>query len=110
ACIKWPNDVMLERKKVAGLLTEAVFNGNKLDRLVFGMGLNLNQRTFSSDLADKATSVFLATDETLNREDFLTELLARIEYKYNLWHRRQGDLLKTINRNIKGYGKWIGLK
>lgn len=110
AYIKWPNDVMLKRKKVAGLLTETVFNGNHLDRLIFGMGLNVNQASFSPDLADKATSIHMETGKEINREDFLCELLSRIEHKYNLWHRRQDGLVKSINRNINGYGKWIGLK
>lgn len=110
AYIKWPNDVMLKGKKVAGLLTETVFSGNKPDRLVIGIGLNVNQHNFSPDLADKATSIYQETGEAVERELFLCELLGRIEYKYNLWHRRQEDLLKAINRNIKGYGKWIGLK
>ncbi|HEX6983258.1 MAG TPA: biotin--[acetyl-CoA-carboxylase] ligase [Balneolaceae bacterium] len=110
AYIKWPNDVILKRKKVAGLLTETVFNGNHLDRLIFGMGLNVNQASFSPDLVDKATSIHLETGKVISREHFLCELLGRIEHKYSLWHRRQDGLLKSINRSINGYGKWIGLK
>lgn len=110
AHIKWPNDVILKGKKVAGILTETVFYGNKPNRVVIGIGLNVNQQTFSPDLIDKATSIHKEMKKMTNREQFLCELLNRIEYKYQLWHRKQSDLLKCINRNIKGYGKWIGLK
>lgn len=110
SCIKWPNDVLLNDKKVAGILTETVFSGNKLDRLVIGIGINVNQENFSKDLADKATSVSIETGKKVNREDFLCELLGRIEYNYNLWHRQQAELLKSINKNIRGYGQWVGLK
>lgn len=107
--IKWPNDVLLNDKKVAGLLTETVFLGNKLDRLIIGIGLNVNQQTYHSDLVDKATSIRLETNRIISREDFLSRLLSRIEYKYHLWRRKQSDLLKQVNREIDGYGKWVDL-
>ncbi len=109
AFIKWPNDVLLNNKKVAGLLTEAVFLGNKLDRLVIGIGLNVNQETYRADLAGKATSIRLETGKKTSREYFLSCLLPRIEYKYDLWLRKTSGLLRRVNRKIEGYGKWIGL-
>ncbi|WP_138432107.1 biotin--[acetyl-CoA-carboxylase] ligase [Fodinibius saliphilus] len=108
-CIKWPNDVLLNEKKVAGLLTETMFAGNKLDRLVIGIGINVNQTSFPPDL-DEATSVKLEIDTTIEREQFLSQLLRRIEYKYNLWQRQHRALIKGINRNILGYGQWVGLQ
>lgn len=110
ACIKWPNDVLYNDKKMAGLLTETVFNGNKFDRLVIGIGVNINQEIFSDDLEEIATSIRKETGDRINREDFLAEFLNRIEYKYNMWQRQKQDLLKSINRNVRGYGQWIGLK
>jgi len=110
ACIKWPNDVLINQKKVAGLLTETMFSGNKLDRLVVGIGLNVNQLQFSSELSSNATSVKIAHGKSVARERLLSELLGRIEYKYNLWERRRQDLVKFIKRNIVGYGQWVGLQ
>ncbi|TYP91732.1 BirA family transcriptional regulator, biotin operon repressor / biotin-[acetyl-CoA-carboxylase] ligase [Fodinibius salinus] len=108
-CIKWPNDVMIDQKKVAGLLTETMFSGNTLDRLIIGIGLNVNQKAFSSEVSGKATSIAIEKGQTVERENLLSELLSRIEYNYNLWQRRRQDLLKSINRNIIGYGQWIEL-
>lgn len=110
ACIKWPNDVMFNDKKTAGLLTETVFSGNKFDRLVIGIGLNVNQTEFTDELEEKTTSIRKEIGKRINREKFLCDLLNRIEYKYNMWQRQQPDLLKSINRNVRGYGQWIGLK
>lgn len=110
ACIKWPNDVMLNDKKVGGLLTESIFSGNKLGRLIIGIGLNVNQREFSPEVADKATSISLEKGEKIDRERLLSEILSRIEHKYTLWQQKQKDLLKAINRNIEGYGQWVQLK
>jgi BirA family biotin operon repressor/biotin-[acetyl-CoA-carboxylase] ligase len=109
ACISWPNDVLLNDKKMAGLLTETLFTGNNFDRLVIGIGININQQQFSSELDGKATSVSLEMGKEVEREQFLADLMGRIEHNYNLWDRRKGALLKTINRNIKGYGQWVRL-
>ncbi|SMO66938.1 biotin--[acetyl-CoA-carboxylase] ligase [Fodinibius sediminis] len=108
--IKWPNDVLFNHKKVAGLLTEAVFLGNKPDRLIIGMGLNVNQQEYDAELSDKATSIRLEIHKKLVREQLLCDLLYRIEYKYKRWNERQLDLLREVNRKIQGYGKWIGLR
>ncbi len=110
ACIKWPNDVLINQKKVAGLLTETMFSGNELDRLVVGIGLNVNQQEFSSEVSANATSVMIEYNQSVVRELLLSELLSRIEYKYRLWECRQRDLVKLINRNIVGYGQWVGLQ
>lgn len=110
AYIKWPNDVLLNDKKVAGLLTEAVFLGNKPDRLIIGIGLNVNQRTYPGELEDKATSIRLETGQKISREDFLARLLRRIEYKFSRWYRKESDLLKQVNREIDGYGQWVDLR
>jgi BirA family biotin operon repressor/biotin-[acetyl-CoA-carboxylase] ligase len=108
--IKWPNDIILNDKKTGGILTEAVFSGNTFDRLIIGIGLNINQKKFSDELEEVATSVSLEKGERVNRERFLADLLNRIEYKYTLWEQQQSSLIKTINRNIIGYGQWVGLK
>lgn len=110
AAIKWPNDVILNDKKTAGILTETVFSGNQFNRLIIGIGINVNQKKFSADLAEIATSVSLEKGEEVNREHFLADLLNRIEHKYNQWEQQQSSLIKTINRNIIGYGQWVGLK
>lgn len=108
--IKWPNDVMFDGKKMAGLLTENVFIGNKLERLILGIGININQGKFSSNLRNPATSLRLESGKRYSRERLLNELLRRIEFKYHLWSRRQPILYRQINRKIKGYGHWVKLK
>lgn len=110
SCIKWPNDVLLNDKKVAGLLTESVFTGNKVNRLLIGFGINVNQLNFSEENRDIATSISREIGNEISREKLLTDLLSRIEHKYSQWHMHKSDLLKTINRAIDGYGQWVKLK
>lgn len=110
AAIKWPNDIILNNKKTAGILAEAVFTGNKFDRLIIGIGININQQKFSPEINDIATSVSNSKGAKINREHFLAEFLRRIEHKYTLWQQQKPALIKAINRNIIGYGQWIGLE
>lgn len=110
AFIKWPNDIVINSKKAGGLLTEAVFNGNKFDRLLIGVGLNINQDRFSSGLQPKATSLKKVMGKDLERERFLGRLLSRIEYEYMRWHKHNNEQLISINQKIIGYGQWIRLQ
>ncbi|RNC83658.1 MAG: biotin--[acetyl-CoA-carboxylase] ligase [Balneola sp.] len=104
--IKWPNDVLIDGKKLCGLLTEAVFNGNVLDRVIVGIGININQREFEAELSDSAISLAQITDKEYSREQILARILTKIEYYYRLWETREIELVRTINKNMIGYGQW----
>lgn len=108
--LRWPNDLLLEGRKCGGLLTEAVFSGNRLDRVLVGIGLNVNQSDFPEELQEKATSLRLERGQRLDREAFLARFLARMEYLYVRWHKRDVDLLREINQTIVGYGEWLRLE
>lgn len=108
--IKWPNDIYVDGKKIAGLLTESTFSGNKIDRLLVGIGINVNQESFPRELQDKAGSLKQLTGQELSRERLLASILSRIEYGYARWHKRDLSMLKEINQNIEGYGQWVKLK
>ncbi len=109
AFIKWPNDIIVGDKKIGGILTETVFNGNVLDRLLVGIGLNINTDHFSEELDEKAGSLKQFLEENADRELFLSQLLSRIEFEYLRWHKQNDALLKCINQKIIGYGKWLRL-
>ena len=57
--IKWPNDVLVGGRKVAGVLVEAVTMGSRVEAVVIGIGINVHTRTFPDEIADIATSVAL---------------------------------------------------
>lgn len=79
--VKWPNDVQLEGRKVAGILIEASASGAQLDSLVIGIGLNVNRCEFPEDLAALATSLRLSHPQrqALDRAHALSVLLAQVE-------------------------------
>jgi len=82
--IKWPNDVLLQGRKVCGILTEIEAETDRVSFVVVGIGVNLNSTLdhFPLDLHEIATSVFLASGSMLDRARFAANLLADLERAY----------------------------
>jgi BirA family biotin operon repressor/biotin-[acetyl-CoA-carboxylase] ligase len=107
--IKWPNDVLIKGQKVAGLLTETLFNGNTFERAIVGIGINVDQDKFDENIHGKATSIKKISNQDSSRERLLARLLSRIEYYYRLWETMDIELIKQVNKKLIGYGKWTNL-
>jgi BirA family biotin operon repressor/biotin-[acetyl-CoA-carboxylase] ligase len=74
ADLRWPNDVLLNDRKCAGILAQ--LDG---DAIIAGIGINVNHTQFPSEIADLATSLFLAGQRSVSREDLLVALVNDIE-------------------------------
>jgi BirA family biotin operon repressor/biotin-[acetyl-CoA-carboxylase] ligase len=59
--LKWPNDVLVGGRKLAGVLVEAVTVGSRVDAVIAGVGINVHTREFPAELAERATSVALVS-------------------------------------------------
>lgn len=79
---KWPNDLLINSKKVAGILIEGSLKQNALEYAVVGVGLNVNQKTFSGELEQKATSLYLASGKEIDRSVLFREILRSLEGRY----------------------------
>lgn len=79
--IKWPNDLVMGGKKLAGLLIETELDGPKLDFAVIGIGLNVRHeaKDFSPEVRRLATSLYLETGQLYRRADLLVALLHAFE-------------------------------
>lgn len=108
SCLKFPNDVIISEKKVAGILTENIFNGSRLERVLIGIGLNVNQDNFPSDL-ENAVSLCQVLEKTVDREELLCRLLESIELVYSKWDKKDPELVKEVSRMISGYGQWVSI-
>jgi BirA family transcriptional regulator, biotin operon repressor / biotin---[acetyl-CoA-carboxylase] ligase len=80
ACIKWPNDIIIKEKKVAGILTEMEAESDEIKFLVLGIGINVSAR--HSDIPDTATSILLETDRHVSRKELCIALLEKLERNY----------------------------
>ncbi|MDD3925767.1 MAG: biotin--[acetyl-CoA-carboxylase] ligase [bacterium] len=76
ACIKWPNDVLVNGRKLAGILSEASWSGNDLVGMVLGVGVNLNMSQDDlTGIGQPAASLNLLTDKEIDRDGFIFCLL-----------------------------------
>jgi BirA family biotin operon repressor/biotin-[acetyl-CoA-carboxylase] ligase len=75
--VKWPNDVWIGGKKIAGILLESAFRENMLKYLVIGIGMNINQEMgdFSPALKTRAASLRMVTGKSWNPQDILEKFL-----------------------------------
>jgi BirA family biotin operon repressor/biotin-[acetyl-CoA-carboxylase] ligase len=91
AGIKWPNDVLVGGKKIAGILTELSAEPDHVHWVVLGMGINLNARRedFPPELRDEATSVLLERGQAAPRALFTAALLLSLEQWLEV-HAEQG--------------------
>jgi BirA family biotin operon repressor/biotin-[acetyl-CoA-carboxylase] ligase len=88
--IKWPNDLLLNRKKVAGILTEIVD-----DRAILGIGINLNVLDFPDHLAKKASSILVETKKHLDTQTVYQDVCHSLDQHYrSLKEDKIDDLLK----------------
>src|SRR5579863_2753524 len=78
--LKWPNDVLIEGKKVCGILTEMNAEVTRVRYIVVGIGINVNQASFPKDLA--ATSLRLATGSEWSRVELVAALLKSLDGEY----------------------------
>jgi BirA family biotin operon repressor/biotin-[acetyl-CoA-carboxylase] ligase len=82
--VKWPNDVLAGRRKLAGVLCEGVLKDARLEALVIGVGINVFQTTFPDDLEIvpvSLASLHRGPDASLSRESLLVEVLNAVDQR-----------------------------
>jgi BirA family biotin operon repressor/biotin-[acetyl-CoA-carboxylase] ligase len=92
--LKWPNDVLVHRKKIAGILLESTSKGNKISKLVVGIGINVNQPNFPGKFEIQPTSIRREFKSIVSREKLLSELLNIYE---NIIEQIENESSKILN-------------
>jgi BirA family biotin operon repressor/biotin-[acetyl-CoA-carboxylase] ligase len=77
--VKWPNDVVSDDKKLAGVLVESQITGDRVEAVIIGIGLNVSMRELPAEVRGIATSLALLDAADLAREALLVDLLAELE-------------------------------
>ncbi len=101
--IKWPNDIFIGDKKVAGILIENTIAGKQLKHAIIGIGVNVNQDQFPDKLNGTAVSLKQILHENVNREKLLHEICKQLEVDYlalkeDLTSDLQSRYLKNLYR------------
>ncbi len=111
AKIKWPNDVLVEDKKVAGILVEAQWTGDKLGSFILGIGINVAPASIEDALAHEPVLHFPSTciDNALGRPVDRVKLLYQVMAGIRHWHTRliAPDFLKAWESNLAYRHEWI---
>jgi len=80
--IKWPNDILVDGKKICGILTEISAELDIINYVIIGIGINVNNDKFPDELKDKSISLKQIKGEKVNRVKVLASLLERLESYY----------------------------
>ena len=106
--IKWPNDILINGKKIAGVLIENKYAGSKLRNSIVGIGINVNQMSFDSILA---TSMKLEQGIEFDINDLLEEFLLCVKSKEEWMYSKNQDVLQKEYLNyLFGIGKLLKFK
>jgi len=96
--IKWPNDVLVDDKKVCGILTELVAEQDRIEYAVVGIGLNVNQTEddFNPGLRETASSLRIAAGKRFSRTALLSRLLELLEHDYYIMLNQGFGFIRTL--------------
>ena len=105
--IKWPNDILLRDRKVAGLLNEIHSEMDSIHFVILGIGVNLNmdEKTFPKEIRAVATSLKIEMGQTISRKAFLQSLLLELERWYSIFFEEGSAVILKAWRDrahIKG--------
>ena len=93
--LRWPNDIMIAEKKLGGILCEMNADAARVRQAVIGIGLNVNQSEFPSQIRESATSLFLETGTKWPRVQLVAALLQALEAEYSPLQRSPAEVIKT---------------
>jgi BirA family transcriptional regulator, biotin operon repressor / biotin---[acetyl-CoA-carboxylase] ligase len=124
--IKWPNDILINGKKVTGILTELQAESDRINSVIIGIGMNVNQsiEIYPEELRTIATSLYIESGKKVNRAELIRAVFTNLESLYDLylqegfypikllWESYAVSIGKVITaRMIQGniYGKALGI-
>jgi BirA family biotin operon repressor/biotin-[acetyl-CoA-carboxylase] ligase len=106
--IKWPNDIIVDNKKICGILLETILEKKSVS-VTIGIGLNVNALHFTKELSNKATSMALETGSKYILEDILDLLIENLNIYIKDYLEGKDDFLKICRKNSYLIGKNVYL-
>ena len=113
--VKWPNDVLVEDKKIGGVLTEVQAKDGDVAQLILGIGVNVNIKRTEMDrlfgeAAAGATSVHEILGHTIDRTAFIAQLLGKLEKRYERFQSSGKDTLLDEWKQRSFLGRRVRVK
>lgn len=107
--IKWPNDLVLNKKKICGILTEMGTEFMEIKYVVIGTGINVNQEEFPEELRKTATSLYLETGKKYHRSRIIERILEALEEYYGIFVKTEdmSVLLEEYNEKLVNRGQEV---
>lgn len=87
--IKWPNDIVLNGKKICGILTEMCMDSGRISHVVVGIGINVHNASFPNEVSETATSLYLETGMHCSRAALIEEVLEQFETFYAIYRKTE---------------------
>jgi BirA family biotin operon repressor/biotin-[acetyl-CoA-carboxylase] ligase len=103
--LKWPNDVLLNGKKLGGILTEMHAEPNVVRFVIVGIGINVNQEQFPADISAIATSIRKESGRVSYRLELLARLLTQFESDYNRFLREGPSFVVERFQSVSSFAK-----
>lgn len=123
--IKWPNDIILNNKKISGILIELSAEIEKVNYIIVGVGINVNNKSIDENIKDKATSIFLETKNIFSRVQIIQSFLFEFEKMYTQYIKNSnfnefldeykelcinlGKEVKIFSKDKEDFGKIVGI-
>lgn len=100
--IKWPNDIVLNGKKVVGILTEMSAKPDLICYVVIGVGINVDRQAFSEELSKKATSLEAETKQEIAHAALIQKSMEYFEKDYATFLRK-----RDMSELLEDYNRWL---
>jgi len=93
--LKWPNDLLVDRKKLAGILAEGHALGSCDEAVVIGVGVNVQPAAYPPDVTARATSIEAELGRAIDRDLLLSEILTGLQHRLVALSQNPGDILQA---------------
>ena len=107
--IKWPNDLVLNKKKICGILTEMSAQLDYINHVVIGIGINVQNQSFPKEIEQIATSILMETGLRVNRAELIEAVLEQFERYYEIFLETEdlSGLVKEYNAHLINMQKQV---
>lgn len=107
--IKWPNDIVINKRKICGILTEMSADMDRIEYVVIGIGVNVNMTQFEEEIADRATSLRIEGGKSVSRSQLIVKMLSYFEAYYEQFVKTEdlSAMLDDYNERLVNRGREV---